>query len=239
MKIMNRWTPEEVHDLNHRFETTNPTDILKWISNQFGTKAALGTGFGPSGILLLNMISKNKMNIPFFYLDTDLLFGETYKLRDELETYFDLTFERVSTPLSLNEQAIKYQSELWKKNPNKCCYLRKVVPLKNYLIHKDAWITGIRRQQTDTRFDTKIIQWDPFNEVWKINPLANWTSDEVWTYIHINELPYNPLHDNGYPSIGCQPCTNQVASDDHERAGRWSGMDKTECGIHISTQKDQ
>jgi phosphoadenosine phosphosulfate reductase len=235
---MKRWTSNEILRLNYKFEAEEPAEILRWIYEEFGSKAVMGTGFGPAGIMLLDIITQNNLNFPVFYLDTDHLFEETYKLRDQLEDFFDLSFDRVCTSLSIEEQAIRYGDELWKKNPNECCYLRKVLPLKNYLSDKKAWITGIRRHQSNTRLNTKIIQWDPFNEVWKLNPLANWSSEELWNYINANKLPYNILHDNGYPSIGCEPCTNPVGSGEHERAGRWAGMNKTECGIHIPTQEE-
>lgn len=233
---MDKWTSEDIREINHRFKKTDPLEILRWVNKELGPEAVMGTGFGPSGIMLLHIISRYDLHIPVFYLDTDLLFDETYTLRDELESFFNIKFKKVHTELSVEEQNIQYDSELWEKNPNKCCYLRKVLPLKNYLKDKKAWITGVRRSQSDTRSHTLFIQRDPFNNVWKVNPLANWTSEEVWSYIHLNELPYNELHDRGYPSIGCRPCTLPVKPGEHERAGRWAGLDKTECGIHLPTQ---
>lgn len=146
---------------------------------------------------------------------------------------------RVSTDLSLEEQTEQYDDELWKKDPDTCCHIRKVLPLRNFLSDKKAWISGVRRSQSETRKQTQTVEWDPENEVIKINPLATWTSEDVWDYIHINELPYNPLHDEGYPSIGCIPCTQPVHNGEDERAGRWRGSDKMECGIHSPTQNLQ
>jgi len=237
-KIMKFWDKDEIRHLNEQFEEAEPYSVLKWIWENFGDEAAMGTGFGPSGILLTHIVAKSDFDLPIFYLDTGLFFSETYKLRDELEKKFDLSFVRVSTDLSVKDQEIEYGSELWKRNPNKCCFLRKVLPLKNYMADKKVWITGVRRSQSDTRKDTQLFEWDPLNEVIKVNPLATWTTQDVWAYIRLNELPYNPLHDDGYPSIGCIPCTHRVQPGDHERAGRWGGLDKTECGIHLPTQND-
>jgi len=224
--------------LNKQFEAAGPDNILSWGYQTFGNDMVLGTGFGPSGMFLIYRLWDMGLNVPIFYLDTHLLFEETYALRDQIEELFDLQITRVTPDLSLDEQAQKHGDKLWEKNPNKCCYLRKVLPLRNYLSDKKAWFTGIRRSQSDTRRNTRFVEWDSANEVVKINPLANWSSDEVWDYIHSRNLPYNPLHDNGYPSIGCIPCTEPVddpAGD--ERAGRWNGYHKTECGIHTPTQQ--
>jgi len=232
-----KWSKEYLNVLNHNYKNAGPDTILKWAAQNFGHNVAMGTGFGPSGLFLLHQIYLNDLDIPVFYLDTDLLFGETYKLRDTLSEKFNIHFQRVSPDVSLEEQAEEYLPELWRANPNKCCLIRKVLPLKNYLRDKRAWITGVRRQQADTRNMTRIFEWDPLNEVLKINPLAEWTTKDVWSYIHINELPYNPLHDFGFPSIGCVPCTDEVKPGEHERAGRWRSTDKIECGIHVAAQQ--
>lgn len=234
---MERVEKEIIRDLNKRFENEKPEEILKWLLDEFGHQAVLGTGFGPSGIVLIHHMKKAGLNIPVFYLDTSLFFEETYQLRDQIEEQFDIHLVRVSPDLSLDEQAEEYGSELWKLNPNKCCFIRKVLPLQRYLSDKKVWITGVRRSQSQEREKTGIFEWDPLNEVLKVNPLVSWTTDEIWTYIKIYELPYNVLHEEGYPSIGCAPCTKPVLPHEDERAGRWAGMDKTECGIHLPTQE--
>ncbi|WP_138431151.1 phosphoadenylyl-sulfate reductase [Fodinibius saliphilus] len=229
---------ELLRGLNTQFGLAGPDDVLLWGYDTFGTDMVLGTGFGPSGMFLIYRLWELGIEIPIFFLDTHLLFDETYGLKDKVEERFDIRITRVSTRLSLDEQAEEYDEKLWNKDPNKCCYLRKVLPLQNYLSDKKAWITGVRRSQSETRKNTQYVEWDPDNEVVKLNPLASYTTEEVWNYIRSKKLPYNPLHDEGYPSIGCIPCTEaveQTASD--ERAGRWNGSEKTECGIHLSTQK--
>lgn len=227
-------------NLNKQFEAANPDRVLSWGFKTFRSTMVLGTGFGPSGIFLIDRLQELGFDIPVFYLDTHLLFDETYELRDRIEELFNIRIIRVSTGLSLREQAEKYGEELWKTDPNHCCFLRKVLPLRNYLSDKKAWITGVRRSQSETRRQTQFIEWDPENEVVKINPLANRTDDEVWNYIHEKGLPYNPLHDDGYPSIGCVPCTQPIGPDEEDkRNGRWNGSEKTECGIHVSSQNFQ
>jgi len=234
----NDFSPKRIADLNGRFETSHPDELLSWGFETFGSGIVLGTGFGPSGMFLIDRLQKAGLEIPVFYLDTHLLFDETYELRDRVERRFDIRITRVSTELSVEEQNLQYGEELWKSQPNRCCYLRKVLPLRNYLSDKKAWITGVRRNQAETRRMTEIIEWDPQNRVVKINPLATWTDEEVWDYIHANDLPYNPLHDEGYPSIGCIPCTSPVdENEEDKRAGRWNGSEKTECGIHLPSQE--
>lgn len=227
---------ELLRELNAKFEREHPDRILEWGYRQFGNKMVLGTGFGSSGVVLIHRISELGLDIPVFYLDTQLLFGETYELREKLEKRLNVDITAVHPSLTVEEQAEEHGEELWKSNPNKCCYIRKVLPLRKYLKNKSAWITGIRRGQSRSRRGTQIIEWDPANKVIKFNPLATWTQDQVWEYIHQYDLPYNPLHDQGYPSIGCIPCTEPVGSEDDERAGRWKNMDKEECGIHVYSQ---
>jgi phosphoadenosine phosphosulfate reductase len=161
-----------------------------------------------------------------------VLFPETYELRQRIEDKYQLKVIAHKPALSLSEQASQYGDELWKRNPDLCCKLRKLDPLKEALQDLDAWITGIRREQSVSRKNTTIVERDKRWGLIKVNPLAGWTRNEVWKYILKNQLPYNPLHDVGYPSIGCTHCTLPVREGEDERAGRWSGFAKTECGLH-------
>lgn len=230
-----QFSEEELDQLNQQFEEADPIEVLKWGFETFGQDMVLGTGFGSSGVLLIHFLQEYGFNIPVFYLDTNLLFGSTYELRDKIEQRYHIEITKVTPDLTLKEQAEKFGDELWKRNPNRCCYHRKVLPLQNYLSDKKAWISGIRRSQSETRNQVRIIEWDKDNNVIKINPLARWTGREVWDQIHQLDLPYNPLHDEGYPSIGCIPCTQPVdaSKESDDRNGRWNGSDKTECGIHF------
>lgn len=196
----------------------------------------MGTGFGASGVVLMDLLSHVRPGATVFYLDTDLLFSETHALRDRLATRFDLDIVRVHSGVALDEQAEQHGDELWNRDPDRCCFIRKVKPLRAYLADKTAWITAIRRDQSPTRTDTEHVEWSAANEVVKVNPLADWTADDIWSYIERHNLPYNPLHDEGFPSIGCIPCTARADEDDDPRAGRWSGSSKTECGLHLEPQ---
>lgn len=223
---------DDLERLNNRFEYQSPEDLLIWGSEKFGIEAVLGTGFGPSGVILIHKITNLGLDIKMFCLDTNLLFDETYRLWDKIEKKFNVTVESVSPILTLEGQSELYKEELWKSDPDKCCHLRKVLPLQKYLSNKSAWITGLRRSQSQMRKDVQKVEWDPSNKVLKLNPLADWTQNEIWSYIDEYELPYNPLHDEGYPSIGCIPCT-EPAVGGSERSGRWKNLEKTECGIHL------
>jgi phosphoadenosine phosphosulfate reductase len=226
------WSPANLSHINHRFENRHPREVLRWGLTTYGTDIVMATGFSPSGIVLLHMASQMR-RVNAFYLQTDLLFPETLELRDHLAKRLGIQFTEVHSGLSLEGQTFRYGSELWARNPDQCCNLRKVAPLRNYLADKKAWITAIRRDQSPTRAFTQVVSWDKGNQVVKLCPLATWTGKQVWEYIDQHDLPFNPLHEQGYPSIGCFPCTRPVGIGEDERAGRWAGMDKTECGIHL------
>jgi len=213
----------------------NPIKLLQWIeSNLPNEKVIMGTGFGPPGIVLLDMLFKVTNNISVFYIDTDVFFDETYDLRDRLQEKYKIDFLRFSSNLNLREQNVLHGKELWKKNPDLCCDIRKVSPLRTALKNYDIWITGIRKKQTQIRNQSDLIEYESRFEVIKINPLIEWTHNEVWDYIKANNLPYNALHDRNYPSIGCKPCTSPVCPGEDDRSGRWKGSNKTECGLHQS-----
>ena len=211
----------------------NPQELLKWISNNLpNEKVVMGTGFGPPGIVLLDMLIKVTKEISVFYIDTNFLFDQTHDLRQRLEERYDFKFLKVSTELTPEMQSKEYGDNLWEKDPDACCNLRKVLPLREALTDYDVWITGIRKKQTQVRQESNLIEFESRFEVIKINPLINWTHDEVWDYIKENDLPYNVLHDNYYPSIGCKQCTSSVCLGEDDRSGRWKGTNKTECGLH-------
>jgi len=230
------WFPANLSGLNRRFEHKEPDHLLRWGLATFGDEVVMATGFGPSGIVLMHKASQIRPGTGVFYLNTDLFFPETLALRNELAERLDLQFIEVHSGLSLLDQSRQLGPELWRHNPDLCCQLRKVDPLRRFLAGKKGWITGIRRDQSNTRASTQLVAWDSANHLLKLNPLARWSQEQVWDYIHDHNLPYNELHDQGYASIGCQPCTRAVKHGEEERAGRWSGLKKTECGIHIQPQ---
>jgi phosphoadenosine phosphosulfate reductase len=222
----------EIYELTEQFEEAAPEDVLRWALQRFGTKVGLATGFGAEGCVLVHMLASIEQNARIFYLDTDLLFPETYDLRDRLQIHYGVRFDRQATDLGLEEQASLCGERLWETNPDRCCNLRKVEPLKKALAGLDAWITAIRRDQSASRANAGVVEWDAKFGLVKINPLVRWSSEDVWNFIAEHDIPVNPLHDQGYPSIGCRPCTTLVQIGEGPRAGRWRGREKTECGLH-------
>ena len=198
-------------------------------------KIVLACSFGAEDVVLVDMIQRIDRSVPLFYLDTDFLFPETYETRDQIVERYELQPMKVIQVKSLltpERQAEQYGDALWTKDPDRCCQLRKVEPLRRVLKGFDAWITGIRRDQSPTRANAKPIEWDDAFQLVKVNPLVTWTSADVWTYIKVYEVPYNKLHDHNYPSIGCTHCTKPVMPGEDPRSGRWEGSAKTECGLH-------
>jgi phosphoadenosine phosphosulfate reductase len=226
---------ENLKVISSEFENASPEVVLRWAIEEFSSDVALATGFGAEGCVLVAMLSAIrpiKTGMRVFYLDTDLLFPETYALRDQLEARYGVKFERRATNLSLSAQAAEYGERLWEREPDLCCRLRKVEPLREMLGGMRAWVTAVRRDQSPAREHIGIAEWDEKFGLIKINPLAKWSASDVWNYIAKHEVPYNPLHDEGYPSIGCVPCTTPVQIGEAPRAGRWRGTLKKECGIH-------
>jgi phosphoadenosine phosphosulfate reductase len=214
------------------FDAADPRFTLAWATQTYGEKLAMGTGFGPEGIVILDLLCQVNACPRVFYLDTDFLFPETYGLRDKLAKRYGIEFEQVRSGLSPLVQSQHYGPDLWARNPDLCCRIRKVEPMSQYLASVDAWITSIRRDQTTARATTEVVEWNEKFRLVKISPLATWNSEQVWDYIRKHKLPYNPLHDRSYPSIGCIQCTDPVDQGDDPRAGRWSWTTKTECGLH-------
>jgi len=222
----------ELYTLPRDFENATPQTVLKWAIQEFGSEVALATGFGAEGCVLVDMVARIDPATRIFYLDTDLLFPETYALRDQLAERYGVRFERRSAVRSLEQQTLRHGEKLWERDPDLCCRLRKVEPLKQMLSGLRAWITAIRRDQSPARANAKVVDHDAKFGLVKVNPLAGWTRQQVWKYIVENDVPYNKLHDQGYSSIGCRPCTTAVQGNEDQRAGRWRGFQKTECGLH-------
>ena len=216
-----------------RLESASPLEILTWASETFGSQLAIVTSFQATGIATLHMMQRIQPRTPVLTLDTGLLFPETLDLMDNLEARFNLDLRRIQPRQTPAQQARDYGDRLWERNPDRCCHIRKTIPLRDALAGFDAWITGLRRDQSPSRAATPVISRDRRNGSIKIAPFANWTEKMVWRYIHQHELPYNRLHDMGYPSIGCWTCTRAATGADDLRSGRWSNRSKTECGIHL------
>ncbi|MBO9321531.1 MAG: phosphoadenylyl-sulfate reductase [Roseiflexus sp.] len=226
------WSSEELERLNEHFQNQPPEALLTWATQTFHPRLALTCSFsGPSGMVLLDMVVRSGLDMTVIFLDTDLLFPETYELAALAEQRYGIPIQRRRPALSLEEQDRQEGPHLYARDPDRCCHLRKVTPLTETLRDYDAWISGIRRDQSNTRATVHLLEWNTRHNLVKINPLAFWSDRQVWTYIHTHRVPYNPLLDQGYPSIGCTPCT-RPASASNPRAGRWVGFAKTECGLH-------
>ncbi len=208
-------------------EDADAAEVIAWALDRFHPQIALACSFQQEETVLLDLLFGVRRDARVFALDTGVLFSETYELWKQVEQRYGTTVERAAGP-TLEEQAASHGDELWKRDPAACCGLRKVEPLRAKLAGLDAWITGIRREQSPTRAGARKVEWDERHGLWKINPLADWSDKDVWKRIHERDLPYHPLHDQGYASIGCVPCTNPGTG----REGRWAGSDKTECGLH-------
>ncbi len=213
-------------------ESWKAEQVLSWAFATYGEDVAIATGMGAEGMVLLDIASRIHPEMKVFTGDTEFLFPETYDLIDRVEERYGIKIERILSQLSPEEQEREFGPKLWAKNPDQCCSLRKVEPLRRKLSTLDAWITAIRRGQTPERAGAKKIAWDEKFNLVKVNPLADWTRQMVWSYIVKNDVPYNPLHDRNYPSIGCTNCTRAIQAGEESRAGRWSGFGKTECGLH-------
>ena len=222
----------EMQDLAERFENANPEDILREAVLKI-PKLTIACSFGAEDMVILHIAMNIDREISVFYLDTDLLFQETYELRDQaIERYGIKNLLQVKPDLSLDEQVKQHGEALWARDPDLCCNIRKIQPLKRTLAHFDGWVTGIRREQSPTRKNAKAFEYDDKFGLVKVNPLALWTNEQVWTFIKDHDVPYNALHKKGYPSIGCYPCTKPIRAGEDPRSGRWAGMKKTECGLH-------
>jgi phosphoadenosine phosphosulfate reductase len=207
-------------------------DVILWAHDQLGDRLCLTCSWQRQSSVLVHLIfGELGLDIPVVELDTHLFFKETYETRDLLVDRYGLRLERPEV-ITIAQQAIQEGPNLWERDPDRCCHVRKVEPLERALANYDGWISGIRREQALTRADAQRVEWSDRYDVWKVHPIVDWDAKRMQAYIVVNEIPYNPLHDTGYPSIGCIPCTRPVVGGEDERAGRWAGSDKLECGIH-------
>jgi phosphoadenosine phosphosulfate reductase len=209
-------------------EEASAEEVLEYLVERFHPRLYVACSFQKEASVIMDMLLKIEPSARFFTLDTDVLFEETYATWRALEERYDVKID-VFRGLSLEEQAARHGDALWARDPDKCCGIRKVTPLKRALTDVDCWVAGLRREQSKSRRESKKIDWDLRHGLWKANPLADWSERAVWDYISRNDIPYNDLHDRGYPSIGCTHCTLPAAAG---REGRWADAEKTECGLH-------
>jgi phosphoadenosine phosphosulfate reductase len=228
----------ELAEASARLETATPDEIVAWAADRFGQGLTMATAFGPEGCLILSILSKVAPDSYVFNLDTGYQFQATLDLRDRIAERYGIEVEMLQPELSVPEYEALHGGPLYKTNPNQCCFDRKIKVIRRGLEGRTAWMSGIRRDQSSDRARAAIVGWDNKFQLVKISPLANYTNKDVWRRIVAEEIPYNPMHDQGYPSIGCWPCTKAVTyGDTDERAGRWSGTGKTECGLHTLEQE--
>jgi len=219
-------------------EGASPWETLEWAVATYGNRLALSASFGgPEGMALIDMISKITDEVTILTIDTGFLFRETIEFREEVMRRYQLPLEVLRPKLSIEEQVERYGEQMRTCTPNLCCQIRKIEPLQRGLERFDAWMTGIRREQTPQRAGTEVVAWEERYGAAKIAPMPNWTEEQVWDYVRAHDVPVNPLLHQGYKSIGCEPQTRPVHHDEDPRAGRWSGLDKTECGIHWANGK--
>jgi len=213
-------------------ESLPAEEILRWASEEFGERLSLSCSWQKQSSVLVHMVADLGLDVDVIELDTHLFFKETYETRERLVDRYGLSLIQPQI-ITVAEQHKREGPNLWESNPDRCCHIRKVEPLIEVLRPYDAWVSGIRRDQSPSRATASKVERSERYGVWKIQPLADWSEQDVWAYIMANDIPYNPLHDAGYRSIGCMPCTRPTRPDEEERAGRWAGSDKLECGIHL------
>ncbi|OEH92748.1 phosphoadenylyl-sulfate reductase [Bacillus solimangrovi] len=232
LNYKNWYEPQIPFDLEDG--TQGAHSVLEWSYKEYGDELVYACSFGLEAMVLLHLIAKIKQDARVIFLDTGLHFAETYETIEKIQKRFpELRIELVKPELSLEQQEKKFGAKLWERNPNQCCYYRKVKPLEDQLSKATAWLSGLRREQSETRKHVQFINKDERFQSIKICPLIHWTEEEVWSFVKRNDLPYNPLHDQQYPSIGCAPCTHQIVEGQDSRSGRWRNSNKTECGLHL------
>jgi phosphoadenosine phosphosulfate reductase len=220
-------------EANQRLKTATPQAVLRWGVETFYPKLTMATAFGPEGCVILHMLAEIEPRVRVFNLETGYQFAETLELRERIAARYGIEVELVRPDTTTAEYEEKHQGALYVKNPDQCCFDRKIRPLRRAAAGYDAWISSIRADQSAHRAKADVVGWDAKFGLVKINPLLSWSHRDVWAFVVANKVPYNPLHDQGYPSIGCWPCTRAVAAGEtDERAGRWAGQAKTECGLH-------
>ena len=233
-------TDDEIAAANELLANAPPQEVLRWAVKRFHPRLLMATAFGAEGCCLIDMLAKIEPGVAFINLDTGYQFPETLAVRERVREKYGIAVELVRPEVPVGEYERRNGRPVHQTDPNRCCHDRKIVPLKAALARHAplAWVSAIRKDQTADRGVAGVVQWDRKFGLVKVNPLLNWTKKEVWGYVVRNEVPYNELHDRGYPSVGCWPCTRAVGEGEDERAGRWAGTAKKECGLHVVEEKD-
>lgn len=222
----------ELREASDALEPATPQQILRWAVDRFSPRFTMATAFGPEGMCMIHMLAELAPQVPIFNLDTGYQFPETLAMVDRIRERYGLEVELKRPEMTVQAYEAANGGPVYLTDPDRCCRERKLEVLKAAVRGMHAWTSAIRRDQSPDRARAPIVGWDSKFELVKVSPLANWTKQRVWQFITEHKIPYNPLHDRGYTSIGCQPCTRPVWDGDDERAGRWCGFAKTECGLH-------
>jgi len=231
---------DEIAAANRHLEGAGPHEVLRWAVDRFHPRLLMATAFGAEGCCIIHMLADIQPAVHVINLETGYQFPETLELRERIRAKYGIEVEYIRPELTVAEYEAEHGGPLYELRPDQCCHDRKVLPLRLAVerIAPMAWISAIRKDQTADRAAADLIQWDPKFRLVKVNPLLNWTKKDVWAFIVKHDVPYNPLHDRGFPSIGCWPCTRAVKPGEDERAGRWAGKDKKECGLHVIEHRD-
>jgi len=235
---MDRPADEELAAANRELTGQPPDVVLRWAVRRFHPKLMMATAFGAEGCCILHLLADIERGVRIINLDTGYQFRETLELRERIRERYGIAVEYVRPETTAAEYEAEHGGPLYLHRPDQCCYDRKIVPLRNAVKGFDAWISAIRSDQTKDRGAASVVAWDAKFGVVKVNPLLTWNRNDVWKFVLANDVPVNPLHDQGYPSIGCEPCTAPVNPGDDERAGRWAGTKKKECGLHVIEHRD-
>ena len=228
----------ELSATENELDSLSASELIRWAHAEFGERLCLTCSWQKQSSVLVHMVTAElELEMDVVELDTHLFFRESYETRERLVERYGVSLIRPEI-ITVARQHASEGPNLWETDPDRCCHVRKVEPLITALRPYDAWISGIRRDQSPSRAGIPKVIWSERYGVWKVHPLADWDEKRVWAYIHVNEIPFNPLHETGYRSIGCIPCTRPTSPEQEERAGRWAGSDKLECGIH-ATAKDE
>ena len=228
-----RFSDDEIASANRELAGRTPQEILAWAVRRFHPKLMMATAFGAEGCCILHMLAEIEKGVHVINLETGYQFQETLDLRERIKDRYGIEVEYARPAQTVAEYEEEHGGPLYVHRPDQCCHDRKILPLRKAVVGYDAWISAIRGDQTDDRKAAGIVQWDAKFCVVKINPLLRWTKKDVWKFVIANDVPYNPLHDQGYPSIGCWPCTTAVQDGGDDRSGRWAGSKKKECGLHV------
>lgn len=228
----------ELRRHDERLDGATPQEILQWAVEQYAPRFTMATAFGPEGMTIIHMLAEVAPETPIFNLETGYQFKETLELRERVKQRYGIEVEFKYPEQTVAAYEATHGGPLYNSDSNRCCFDRKIKVLQKAACGMHAWASAIRRDQSPDRAKTPIVGWDKKFQLVKISPLANWSKSDVWKLISDQDIPYNPLHDQGYTSIGCAPCTRAVLFGEDERAGRWSGTQKTECGLHSLDNED-